>query len=329
MGSSDYTPSPGWDGHDFGSARHDYDRHVGRSYDDARKSKKVARDLIPAELETLSEGPLVVNIDQTGSMGKRTGIIVSKMPYLDHEMKRYLGPTAEICFMATGDASNSEDYPLQVRPFAKGPDMKKRAEELVIEGKGGGTKQESYELGALYGARKIKMPNAVHPVMIFVGDEAPYNTVSPDFAREYVGLELQHSLPTAEVFEELRRKFSVYVILAPYSNEVGLGDEMSSTTKRIYKAWELLVGEEHIAYLPEAERVVDVIFGILAKETGRLTYFRDEIEDRQRPEQVEAVYESLKSIHRVLPVEAGSPHSGRSIVRRPKDDAGTKSKKLL
>ena len=29
-----------------------------------------------------------------------------------------------------------------------------------------------------------------------------------------------------------------------------------------------LVGEDHIAYLPEAKRVVDVIFGILAKESN-------------------------------------------------------------
>lgn len=327
--AGDYTPAPYWSGHDFKAARSHFDHHAGRSYDDAVASKKAVRDLIEKALKTNSEAPLVVVTDQTGSMGRWPGVIFSKLPYLDHEAREYLGETMETCFAAIGDASNGEDYPLQVRPFAKGADMKKRLEELVIEGQGGGSMHESYELAALYFARKVTMPNAVHPILIFIGDEMPYERIAANQAEEYVGVKLRHSLTTAEVFEELKRKFRVYIVLKPYGDEsADKSNAMGASTRKVYNAWAALVGEDHIAMLPEAQRVVDVIFGILAQETGRVPYFKEEIEDRQKPEQVEAVYESLKSIHAIpAGVPKSGAHSGRSIMRRPKD--GPKSKSLI
>ena len=91
-----------------------------------------------------------------------------------------------------------------------------------------------------------------------------------------------------------------------------------------------LVDEEHIAYLPEPERVVDVIFGILAKETDRVAYFREELEGRQRDDQVKTVYKSLASIHRMvgdLQKKKTPKREGMSIAHG--DDGGTESKPLM
>jgi hypothetical protein len=297
--SGDYSPAPWAATHDFKSARALYDRHAGRSYDDAIATGKTAKDLVPDKLETQSTCPLVIVCDVTGSMGEWPAVIFSKLPYLDHEARtEYLGPDVEISFAAAGDAF-SDQYPLQARPFAKGKDLKTRLEELVIEGNGGGSTQESYELAALYYARRTEMPNANKPIIIFIGDESPYDGIDATKAKALAGVKVQDSLTTKQVFEELKNRFEVYFIQKPYGNSSFNSRDV--TTDRVHKDWAKLVGEDHIAQLPEAQRVVDVIFGILAAESGRIDYFRTELEDRQKPEQIATVYEALTTVHALPP----------------------------
>ncbi|MBI2041537.1 MAG: hypothetical protein HYT20_00775 [Candidatus Nealsonbacteria bacterium] len=319
--SSDYEPGI-WGGHDFGKARKAFDISAGRSYSAAKASKKSHRDLVPDEITTQSRTPLVILCDVTGSMGKWPATIFSKLPYLDHELKtEYLGEDMEICFGAIGDA-NGDDYPLQMRQFVKGIEMKKALEELVIEGRGGGQLSETYELGALYCARKISMPRAImKPVLIMIGDEKPYSYISPDQAEEFAKVKLERQLPAEVVFKELQKKFSVYLIRKPY--EENLRNSISSLDKEIYGAWKDLLGASRIKDLSDPQRVVDVIFGILAIETQKVDYFKKEIEERQKPDQVEAVYRSLE-INKIVPPNPPMLPSGQSVIRKKSDGKDAK-----
>ena len=322
--SADWSPAH-WaaPAHDFASARRHYDAHVGRSYSDAKAVGKQHSDLVPVSLSTDSPAPLVILSDVTGSMGEWPATMFSKLPYLELEGQEYLGKGMEISWGAVGDAY-VDDYPWQVRPFTKGTDLKKRLEELVIEKGGGGQTTESYELGALYCARNIAIPKAITPICIFIGDEQPYEFVDKEQASAKAHIMLQSRLSTREAFAELKEKFAVYLIRKPYS--VASGNTMSDLDHRIFSTWAELLGADHISDLPEAGRVVDVIFGILAKETGRIDYFRKEIEGRQKPNQIATVYKSLASIHQ-LPAPKDSSKTGRSIMKR--DEDGTTSVPLL
>jgi hypothetical protein len=317
--SGDYSPGV-WKGHDFASARKAYDSHVGRSYSDAITAGKGTKDLIAENVKTDSTAPLIIVIDETGSMGDWPATMFSKLPYLEHETKEYLGDDAEICFMAIGDAYCNEKYPLQVRPFAKGVNLKDRLKELVIEGGGGGQTTESYELAALFAAEKIEAPKAIKPVIIFVGDEQPYDTISGDQAERLLGIKLEKTLTTQAVFEKLKQKYAVYIIRKPYGS--ASVNARSSEDARITEKWAELVGNDHIANLPEASRVVDVIFGILAKETGRIAYFEKELEDRQLKDadgkdKVKAVYKSLVTIHAIPDkARATTEGTGKSVMRK-------------
>lgn len=316
--TADYTPGD-WKGYDFHDARKAYDVHVGRSYTDAVVSNKKSADLVPESISTQSEAPLMILCDVTGSMGDWPATIFSKLPYLDLEGKEYLGPDMEISFAAIGDA-HSDSYPIQIRGFHKGTELKTELEQLVIEGGGGGQCSESYELTALYYARNAEMPNAHRPIMILIGDEGFYKTISRDHAK-LAHVKLQDSyLNTDELFKELKEKYSVYMIRKPYD---------SGSESRIQASWEALLGKEHIAMLPSADRVVDVIFGILAQEKNRVDYFRKEIEDRQTAEQVNTVYKSLKTIHSI---PASNPidvvkNKGKSVFH--KSLTGNPTKRLL
>jgi len=316
--AGDYDPGK-WSGHDFDSARRSYRSHAASSFSKAVNKGTTLKELLPATLSTKSENVLVIMTDQTGSMGEWPATMFSKLPYLEHEAKtEYMGEDIEISWGAIGDANNGENYPVQARPFASGTKLAKTLKELVIEGLGGGTTQESYELGALYCARNIEIPNAVKSVLIFIGDESPYSSIEPEMAK-LVYVDLQQKIKTEKVFEELREKFSVYFVQKPYNNERLEDGPLTGTTKKVHRDWAALVGEEHIALLGDPGRVVDVIFGILAKEAGKIVYFKKELEDRQKPEQVKSVYTALRTIH-ALPKGMPSKRllgNGRSVTRRP------------
>jgi hypothetical protein len=320
--SGDYDPGP-WTSvaHDFTDARKSYDVHVGRSYDDA-KSKKVSKTArIEKHIKTKSSAPVVIVADVTGSMGEWPAVIFSKLPYLDVEGKEYLGKDMEISFAAVGDVF-SDDYPLQVRPFSSGLDLKDRLAELIIEGNGGGQERESYDMAALYYARNCDMPNAVRPILIFIGDEGIYDFVAADHAKNLCEATVE-KLSIAQLFDELKQKFAVYLVRKPYSASSD-SSGMSPTDKRIQGQWEELLGADHVCMLPEAQRVVDVIFGIFAKETGKVDYFKDEITGRQTADQVKTVMKSLNSLHKI-----SGPKSlkklGVSVTRRNDDDDDGKS----
>jgi hypothetical protein len=291
--SGDYNPGP-WSGYDFKSARAAYDVHVGRSYVDAVATGKKRKDLVAKTLSTDSDAPLVIACDVTGSMGEWPATIFSKLPYLDLEGKEYLGKGMEISFAAVGDAY-SDQYPLQTRPFVTGKGLEKQLKELIIEGNGGGQTSESYDICALYYARNVKMPNAVNPIFIFIGDEGLYDFVDKEQARDWVGTSIEGRLSSKQALEELKKKYAVYLIRKPYGTSSG--DNTSGDNKRIHAQWESYLGADHIAILPEAGRVVDVIFGILAKETDRVKYFAEELKGRQKPDQVKTVLKSLVTVH--------------------------------
>lgn len=325
--SSDYTPGA-WRGHSFADARKKYDRHVGRSYGDAKAKNTTAANLVPASVTTDSPTPLTLWVDVTGSMGNWPATIFSKLPYLDHEIKtEYLGADAEVCFGAVGDAT-TDKYPLQVQPFTIGTDMTKKLEKLVIEGAGGAQNHESYELAALYTLHNIHCPNAVgRPIVIMIGDEQAYDRVTVAEAKTHAKVKLTCQVTTKDIFKSLMESHSFYFILK--QRQLGAQSELNRQNERF---WVDLVGKDHIAYLDDADRVVDVIFGILAHEAGMVDYFRGEIQDRQTKAQVKTVYKALKTIHTIEDDWADvkkKPVAGKGKSTLHKPLKGKKSKGLV
>ncbi len=316
--SGDYTPGP-WSDSSSSSSSYNYSNFKDATsvYDNKRKDDAIAPKkstslsaLAPPFIETKSESPVPIIIDCTGSMGVWTSKIFGKLPFLDRGSEFYLGPTVEFAFTACGDA-NSDKQPVQIQKFGRGLELADNLKNLYIEGNGGGQMHETYELHALYMARNCKIPNATTPICIFIADEAPYTSVNRDQAAEYAKVDLPRNLPTSDVFRELKEKFSVYVILKRY-------DGSEREIRAIYDAWESLVGADHIAHLDDPNRVVDVIFGIFAKETGKIKDFVKEIEGRQTSAQVKTVYTALRTIHGTGATNPTATPKGASKLLPPK-----------
>jgi hypothetical protein len=181
---------------------------------------------------------------------------------------------------------------------------------------------ETYELGALYYANHVKMPNALNPIIIFIGDEGLYEFVNKDQAKRWTRTNLEKRTSYADVLRALQLKFAVYCIRQPYSKTGG--DKMSAADMKIHKQWADVLGEDHMAFLPNAERIVDVIFGILAKETGKIKYFREEITQRQNPAQVKT---AMKGLHTILglpsPAQKNKSTSAKSVTTTKKSTTKT------
>ena len=328
--AGDYTPAAHWGGYDFKSARREYNDHVVTSLKDAVVNKVDPKDMVPEHLVCEAESPLILAIDVTGSMGDWPATMFSKLPYLEHEGQEYLGEDMEISFAAVGDA-HGDRYPLQVQKFVKGAGLKDALKALIIEGGGGGSSEESYDLAALYYARNVDFPNAIRkPILVFIGDEGVYNYIDSTQANEWCYADTGGKMIPAQLFDELRQKYSVYIIRKPYGS--GSGNARGSRDEAIHQQWEGFLGADHVVSLPEAARVVDVLFGILAKETGRIEYFEGELTDRQGKDsdgkhKIDVVLKSLRSVHKLPPASLKKlPAPGKSVTKR-KDDSKSKPKK--
>ncbi|MBI5420855.1 MAG: hypothetical protein HZA35_00905 [Parcubacteria group bacterium] len=304
---ADYERSSSWvPNHDFREERRKYEERAVRVRIEEERKPAVSKThsvWVPS-ISTTSSRPLIVISDVTGSMGRWPAVMAGKLPYLYHEARdMYLGEDVEICWMAVGDAYAPDNYPLQIRPFAGNREIvASRLKELFIEGGGGSDVTESYELAALYLLHNCTTPNTgdSKPVVIFIADEQPYDFIPVDKAKNVAGVTLQKRTSTKEVFAKLQERFAIYLVRKPYGDNLGRKNEMDEVNRVIYQAWVKLLGFDHIASLPDAERIVDVIFGILAAEVDKEEEFRGEIERRQRPEQVTSVYKALETIHRRL-----------------------------
>ncbi len=334
--SGDYEPAPQWSGHDFKSARGSYDNSAGRSYADAKAAGNTATMLLPERIAADSDQSVSIDTDFSGSMDGWDATIFSKLPYLDHEARtEYFGEDVAFSFGAIADTS--DDYPLQIRDFAKGAEMKKRLPELVHAGGGQGSAMyhEAHGLAALYRLHNADVSNAATmPIYILITDEMP-SSVSKNQAKGFAKVDISQGMSPEEIFAQLQLSYSVYVILKPYGSERLSGDTLAGVTKTVYDCWEKLLGADRIALLADPNRVVDVLFGIFAKETGKIDYFRKELEKRQLPDpdgkqKVATVYKSLATIHRLSGPRSASK-SGTTVGHSKTRGigAGTPTKPLM
>lgn len=310
--SSDYQPAP-WavSSHTtFAAARAVYGRDVVAAGPSRAAASGAAKDQVPAVLTTQASRPVIIVTDGTGSMGEWAALIFGKLPYLVHEAKQYCGPDVEVCFACIGDY-DSDNLPLQVRPFDRDEGLVTQMKELNPEGGGGGGLSESYALAALWLARNCQMPNAKGKgICIFIGDEAP-KAVKVREAGTY-GIHLQQDMPYDEAFAELKRVCDTYCILLPYSR----GQVTSRESQQMARIWQPLVGEANLARLEDPDRVVDTVFGFLGRATDKEGYFRAELMSRQRPDQVDTV---LRALYPGVPPKTllalPAPADGNSVTR--------------
>ncbi len=198
--------------------------------------------------------PIILTLDQTGSMSRVIGAIQKSLPALMGLLvrKNYL-PDAQILISAIGDANSGGDYggsysekaPLQMGQFESGIEIENDLTNLYIEGRGGGSDHETYEYMAYMAARHTSCDawekRGEKGYMFFIGDEMTYDKVYAHQVKRLIGDDLQEDIKTVDIFEELKKRWNVFFILPKKAANGG--------SMEIKNHWANLIGAEHVLEL--------------------------------------------------------------------------------
>ena len=213
----------------------------------ASHSRKVHPDLDPhgKVRECCNTTPIVVALDVTRSRGDDSKLMYNKLPMFigQIELKGYVKEPG-ISFAAIGDAT-VDKAPLQTGQFEADNRLDKVLSKFWIEEGGGGTGQESYELAAYFYAKtKLKVWNETGKkgYFFFVGDEGFYPEVDKKYLKEVLGEDVKASVPSAEVFRELQKRFHVFFVYPQKSWEQRKGDIDAEIKNRVEAAGGLYEG---------------------------------------------------------------------------------------
>jgi hypothetical protein len=199
--------------------------------------------------------PIIVAVDETGSMGhlaeiiikKGLGIIMSSI----YDRKPVDDP--HLCVAGVGDC-NSDRSPFQMSQFESevGP-ITQQIEQIYIEGNGGGNGGESYP-GIWYFAHNKTKCDAITKrnrkgYLFTVGDESPHMTLSKEHIKEFFGDDIEKDIDVRDLLNSVRKNWEVFHII------VSTG---STISQNAVKVWKDLLGERAIT-IADTDKLAEVI----------------------------------------------------------------------
>jgi len=157
-------------------------------------------------------------LDVTGSMGDIPHLLAKKeLPNLMKLLMACGIADPQVMFMAIGDAT-SDRAALQVGQFETTAQlMDQWLTWSYLEGGGGGTGEESYELALYVAAQHTDMDNWVKRkkkgYLFMTGDELPYPAVSRHQVDALLGEKLDEDIPIEEVVAAAAESYHIFFLI--------------------------------------------------------------------------------------------------------------------
>ena len=195
-----------------------------------------------------------VLFDETGSMGAIPRVFQQKLGELMSVLllKGYI-QDPQILFGAFGDAT-CDRIPLQVGQFESGVEMDEHLRHIVLEGGGGGTSHESYELALYFMARHTSIDcwekRGRKGYLFLIGDEMAYASVNRQQVATHIGDGLQENIPLRQIIAEVQRRYNFFFIF-PRNASHGLDTH-------IQNFWRDLLGQ-NVIFLDDENAVSETI----------------------------------------------------------------------
>ena len=131
---------------------------------------------------------------------------------------------------------------------------------LSLEGGGGCSGEESYELGAFFFAERVLLKGAEMPFFFITGDEQMYEYNELDDLNNLFKAEVTKDIvPTKEVFDKLLKQYNVFF----------LHKENFVNDTPVMKQWTEMVGAHRILTLVDPKSCVDIMLGAIAITSGK------------------------------------------------------------
>jgi hypothetical protein len=211
---------------------------------------------------------IVFALDVTGSMGEIPRLLAKEqLPafmkiVLDCEVR-----DPQILFMAIGDAIS--DYaPLQVGQFESTAElMDQWLTWCYLEAGGGGSGEESYELGMYFLAMHTEMDCMVKRskcgYLFMTGDERPYPTLSRHIVESVVGDRMDEDVACEEIVAELQKSYVPFFLIPTQER-----------AQRCERRWRDLIGD-NVLVLDSPVDVCYVSAGAILLSEGRVSNLQE------------------------------------------------------
>lgn len=159
--------------------------------------------------------PVLVGFDVTGSNIERARDAQKRLPNLMELLGKYLSHP-QVAVAANDDYNSIGDQCLQISDFESDNRVDEHIRSIRLTGEGGGNDGESYDLMLYAAARKIvtdSMEKRSKKGYFFMyADEPIFDKVAKSEVKAVFGDVIERNIPIAEIIEEARRSWQVFVI---------------------------------------------------------------------------------------------------------------------
>ena len=206
---------------------------------------------------------IVFALDVTGSMGDIPRHLAQRdLPQFMGLLGACAVPDPQVLFMAVGDAT-SDNAPLQAGQFESTAELIDQwLTWSFLEGGGGGTGSESYELAFYLLAQHTDMDNWVrrrHRGYLFMtGDELPYPAVSRHQVDALIGDKLDEDIPIEEVIAAAAEQYHLFFLIPDLKRR-----------QHCESRWRDLLGD-HVICMESPDDTCHVAAALVGLTEGRL-----------------------------------------------------------
>lgn len=207
---------------------------------------------------------IAVLIDVTGSMREVPRIIQKKLPALMGLLirKGYVAHP-QILVGAIGDAT-CDSVPLQLGQFESGIEIDDNITNLFLEGGGGGSLEESYDLGLYFLARHTSIDcmekRSKRGYAFVIGDEKCRDKVRRGELSKVLGVTAEADVDIVTIVGEVESKFDTYFILPRMSSHYD--------SPEVHDSWVRLFGQ-NVLRLPDPEGISELIATTIGLAEGK------------------------------------------------------------
>jgi hypothetical protein len=204
---------------------------------------------------------IVFALDVTGSMGDIPRLLATEqLPDFMKVLTDCKIPDPQLLFMAVGDAT-CDDAPLQVGQFESTAElMDQWLTWSYLEGGGGGSFEESYELGLYFVAQHTEMDCWVKRrkkgYLFMTGDEHPYPSLARGVVNGVIGDRLDDDLKVEEIVAELQKTFVPFFLIPDAARATRCG-----------RRWRDIFGD-HVLVMPDSQDTCHVAAGAILLAEG-------------------------------------------------------------
>lgn len=209
---------------------------------------------------------VLVCFDVTGSNYTRAVDAQKKLPNLMDLLTKYLSDP-QVAIAANDDYNFVDTRSVQISDFESDNRIDESIRNIILVGQGGGNDGESYDL-MLYAAARKTVLDCVEKrgkkgYMFMYADEPIFDHVDKNEVMTIFGDKIQKNIPIAEIIEEARENFEIYLIWP------------DGGFKHAREQYEKLFGEEYVLTSQHPNLICELIASTIGMAESKVTCVAD------------------------------------------------------